>query len=505
MGTQPSQQSASAKRVRLFEAKVRHGGARCRLWERKGPFIVGYSGGGDSTALLLSLAALLEKAGFRAKERLLALHVHHGLRPGAADGDAAHAEAFCREREIPFRLARVRVKRSGGRGLEAAARDARRAALLSAADELGSNSVVLAHTRVDQIETVLMRLFEGGGPRGIAGIRPVAPLLQTFSAAGEGVLLFRPMLDLTRAEILDYLEAREAAWVEDETNADESRLRNRIRRRVWPVIEESLGGDVGALIASGAERLGALLEVLDAEVRDAEAKFISETGAGEIRIRPLGAVAGLAQAVRAGLWRAALDRTHGPAGGKRGRRPLGRLISGIDALVTAGGPSGRIDLPSGLVARRIYDVLVIGPPPEPRTVSIVAVPLALPGRTRHGALGVELLAALGEDGARPVVDKGFREVSLDADRLGEGPFLRSRLEGDRFRPAGAPGGRKLKAFFIDRKIPRAERDFIPLVAVGKEVAWVVGHAVSERYRAGANTRRVITLRADPTKREPEEN
>ncbi len=502
MGTQPSQ-SASAKIVRLFEAKVRRGGARCRLWERKGPFVVGYSGGGDSTALLLSLAALLERAGLRAKERLLALHVHHGLRPGAADGDAAHAEAFCREREIPFRLARVRVKRSGGRGLEAAARDARRAALLSAADELGSNSVLLAHTRDDQVETVLMRLFEGGGPRGMAGIRPVAPLLQTSSAAGEGVLLFRPMLDLTRAEILDYLEAREAAWVEDETNADESRLRNRIRRRVWPVIEESLGGDVGALIASGAERLGALLEVLDAEVRDAEAKFVSETGAGEIRIRPLGAAAGLAQAVRAGLWRAALDRSQ--AGGKRGRRSLGRLISGIDDLVTAGGPSGQIDLPGGLVARRVYDVLVIGPSPEPRAVSIEAVPLALPGRTRHGALGVELLAAPGEDGARPVVDKGCREVSLDADRLGKEAFLRSRLEGDRFRPAGAPGERKLKAFFIDRKIPRAERDFIPLVAVGKEIAWVVGHAVSEQYRAGADTRRVITLRADRTKREPEEN
>ena len=504
MGTQPSR-SASAKIVRLFEAKVRRGGARCRLWERKGPFVVGYSGGADSTALLLSLAVLLEKAGLRAEERLLALHVHHGLRPGTADGDAAHAEAFCREREIPFRLARVRVKRPGGRGLEAAARDARRAALLAVADERGSNSVVLAHTREDQIETVLMRLFEGGGPRGMAGIRPVAPLLQTSSAVGEGVLLFRPMLDLTRAEILDYLEARAAAWVEDETNADESRLRNRIRRRVWPVIEESLGGDVGALIASGAERLGALLEVLDAEVRDAEAKFISETGAGEIRIRLLGAAAGLAQAVRAGLWRAALDRSRGQAGGKGGRRSLGRLISGIDDLVTAGGPSGQIDLPGGLVARRVYDVLVICPSPEPRAVSIEAVPLALPGRTRHGALGVELLAALGEDGARPVVDKGFQEVSLDADRLGKKAFLRSRLEGDRFRPAGAPGERKLKAFFIDRKIPRAERDFIPLVAVGKEIAWVVGHAVSGQYRAGANTRRVITLRADRTKWKPEEN
>ena len=149
--------------------------------------------------------------------------------------------------------------------------------------------------------------------------------------------------------------------------------------------------------------------------------------------------------------------------------------------------------------------MVIGPSPEPRAVSIEAVPLALPGRTRHGALGVELLAAPGEDGARPVVDKGCREVSLDADRLGKEAFLRSRLEGDRFRPAGAPGERKLKAFFIDRKIPRAERDFIPLVAVGKEIAWVVGHAVSEQYRAGADTRRVITLRADRTKRELEEN
>ena len=88
---------------------------------------------------------------------------------------------------------------------------------------------------------------------------------------------------------------------------------------------------------------------------------------------------------------------------------------------------------------------------------------------------------------------------MDADRLGEGAVLRARREGDRFHPAGAPGGRKLKEYLIDRKVPREERDRVPLLAVGKEVAWVVGHQVSEKFRARPGSKRLIALRAGPLK------
>ncbi len=477
----------TSRAVRLFEAKARKGARRCRLEERAEPLLVGFSGGADSTALLLWLAAQLPA------DSLLALHVDHGLRPEGAERDAAHAERFCRERGIPFRRVRVRVPARTRRGPEAAAREARRAVFLSVAREAGARAVALAHTRDDQVETVLMRLIEGSGLGGLAGMRPEAPLAPGDPSRGEEVLILRPLLDATRAEARAYLKAQGVRWVEDETNADERRLRNLLRRRVWPAIEEALGAGAGEGVAASAERLAGALEVLEEAVRRAEEEFLAGEGAG-VRIAPLSSAARLPQAVRAGLWRAALEGARRPAtGGRAGRRPLGRLIEGIDRLAREGGPSAKLDLPGKLEARRNYDSLVIGPPARPLPPPQAEIPLAVPGRTAHPELGIAVEAA-DSPGEAEVAD-GRMSALLDADRLGKEAVLRARREGDRFHPAGARRERKLKELLIDRKVPRAARGEIPLVAAGQEVAWLIGHGVSEKFRAHPGSRRRVRLRA----------
>ncbi|MDP6367301.1 MAG: ATP-binding protein, partial [Nitrospinota bacterium] len=113
--------------IRDFEAKVRKGCLRSGLTDVKGHLLVGFSGGADSTALLLSLKSLMSGGG-RWPASLVAVHVEHGLRPGSSERDARHAEEFCQSHKISFRRVGVRVEESGGRGLEDAARRARRRA-----------------------------------------------------------------------------------------------------------------------------------------------------------------------------------------------------------------------------------------------------------------------------------------------------------------------------------------------------------------------------------------
>ena len=468
--------------VQAFEAKAGDGARACGLDKGSAPLLVGFSGGADSTALLLWLAASSSRP-------LIAVHVQHGLRGARAERDARHAARLCRGRGIPFRLVRVRVARRSARGLEAAAREARRKALLAAAKKAGARAVALAHTLDDQAETVLMRLFEGSGPAGLAGMRPSSPLKE-----GEGVSILRPLLRVRREEARAYLRALKVRWVEDETNRDEGRLRNRLRRRLWPLIERALGPSAAEGAARSAELLGAAREALEASVQQARAELLHVEG-GRARVAPLAKAAALPQALRAGLWRAALEGARGGVPSK-GRSPLGRHLEALDRLALEGGPSAGLDLPGGLQARRGYDSLAIGPRAEAAPAARPEVPLKTPGKTVHPELGIVLQALA----RRSPVRAGDRLATLlDADRLGEGAVLRARREGDRFHPAGAPGGRKLKEYFIDRKVPREERDRVPLLAVGGEVAWVVGHQASEKFKARPDSKRLISLRARPFK------
>ena len=472
--------------VRAFEARAREGWHACAQEAAKGPVVAGFSGGADSTALLLWLSGFLPPG-----RPLLAVHVEHGLRGARAERDAAHAERFCREHGIPFRLIRVRVPGKRPGGLEAAAREARRKALLKAAKEAGARAVALAHTLDDQAETVLMRLFEGGGLAGLAGMRPASPM-----EGGEGVVIVRPLLPVRRSEARAYLRARKAKWVEDETNRDERHPRNRLRRRLWPVIEKAFGPAAAEGAARSAERLGAAREALEAFVSQACADLLHE-GAGRVRIAPLDRANALPQAVRAGLWRAALESIRKSA--PKGRSALGRHLDALDRLAREGGPSATLDLPEGLQARREYGSLILAPRGRPSVPSREEVPLRRRGRTVHEGLRIVLRVSPSPGAPGEGAGRDPLAAVLDGDRLGKGAVLRARREGDRFQPAGAPGGRKLKEYLIDRKVPRGEREQIPLLAVGREVVWVIGHQVSEKFRGRAGSKRLILLRAEPLK------
>jgi tRNA(Ile)-lysidine synthase len=175
---------------------------------------VALSGGMDSVVLL---HLLKNHPGIRA------LHVHHGLSPNA-DAWAAFCRKLCRQWRIPLKVVRVRVRKSG-KGLEAAAREARYRAFAKTDAEL----IALAHHLDDQAETVLMNLLRGAGARGARGMQP----LTSF----EEKIIARPLLDISRQGIEEYARRHRLQWIEDESNADEAFTRNFVRRRLGPLIE----------------------------------------------------------------------------------------------------------------------------------------------------------------------------------------------------------------------------------------------------------------------------
>ncbi|MDR2551736.1 MAG: tRNA lysidine(34) synthetase TilS [Treponema sp.] len=221
--------------------------------------LVALSGGADSTALAAALAAIRERSGPGKGFILRALHVNHGIRSSAeCAADAEAAEAFCASIGIPLTVKTIppgTVKafaRENGTGLEGAARYFRYTALGEEARRTGARAVLTAHTRDDLLETILMAFLRGAGPAGLGALQGrrvswggagfLGAGAPAASSVGVDVPVLRPLLSLGRADVLAYLEARNLAYRTDPSNSDEGFLRNRIRGRLIPLLDECFPG-----------------------------------------------------------------------------------------------------------------------------------------------------------------------------------------------------------------------------------------------------------------------
>jgi tRNA(Ile)-lysidine synthase len=379
------------------------------------------SGGPDSTALVAVLCELRDAG---AVGGVGALHVDHGLRAGSGT-DALACEALCRRLSVPFRSVKVEV-RAGN--VQAEARRARYRALREEAARTGATRIATGHTLSDQAETVLLRLLRGSGARGLAGIPP-----------RRGAVV-RPLIDRSRAEVLDYLAARGLPFLEDPSNATPRYQRNRARMGAMPALRE---------LAPHAERaLARAADLLRADERALAARAARRVSGAEADVAALRAepLAVRRRAVRR-MWK-------GASGTSRGLEA--RHVEAVLRLLRRASP-GRVTLGAGLEARVAYGRLEIRPRPA-------GAPRPAP---------VELAGP----GCHALPDGRVLEIVADAPGAGSGPewplAWRTRRPGDRFRPEGGRGGKKLKAWLIDRKVPREERDrLILLVDASGRVLWI---------------------------------
>ena len=414
-----------------IEAAIPRGAAIC----------AGLSGGLDSTVLLEALARVAPALG----HPISAVHVHHGLSPNA-QAWAASCERMCAALGVPLAVVRVDVERGSGDGLEAAARAARYAAYAARPEPI----VALAHHRDDQAETVLLQLARGTGLKGIAAMPELRAL------PGSPVSVFRPLLALERAALLEHARERGLPWVEDESNASARHDRNYLRLEVAPLLDARFGGwrAGAARLARHAAAAGELLEAL-ARIDGAPER----AGAG------LALVPGLAPERRANALRAfvAIEGLAMPT--------ESRLAEMARQLYDAR-DDAEVRFEYGGVAIRRH-----------RRRAYMEKPRAQQGAWRvdwHGEREVALGAARGSVRFVDRVGEG-----IDPARVASGDwYFAARSGGEKIRLGPRAHLRTLKNLFQERGIPgEARRDFPCLFNDGRLV-WVAGLGLDAQYQVG---------------------
>jgi tRNA(Ile)-lysidine synthase len=500
------------------------------------PVVIAVSGGSDS----VTLALVMNESRRRGELPPLHLaHLNHRIRGEEARRDAEFVRKLAETLGLPMSYGETDVPSAARErriSLEHAARECRYEFLKDTAVALGARWVALGHTADDQLETVLHHLLRGAGIHGLAGMpisRPVVP--------DSLVRIVRPLIDFTRGDLIDYLRVSGQAYRTDHTNLDTTYTRNRIRHElvpaleaVWPEIRAEVGefarvlGDVDRLLENCAYEWTAL----HALPRHEEAA--PETGRREV---DLGEIETLEEPMLSYVIRLLITRTLGDL-----RRIDEVHVRMIADLITGGASGSSLDLPRGLIVRRGYERLGFergerkipeGGVEATRKGEWAApqvptpVELATPGKTRWGNWAFTTtvfderdlwkeLADLGGRAAAPGLEhpcegasermrifiERLKEIDpeevefLDLDRLaGKKLTVRSRRPGDRFTPLGAPGQTKLKDFFIRRKVPRAERDGIPLIVGPDQVLLVAGLGVADGAALTDQTRRILKIRA----------
>lgn len=432
--------------------------------------LVAVSGGVDSVVLLDVLARLQTRLGLH----LHVAHVHHGLRGKAADRDAAFVVAEAARRGLAASLCRLDpAERPRGESVEMWARSARYACLDAMAARARAGRIAVAHTRDDQAETVLLHLLRGTGPRGLAGIPPVRHRI------------LRPLLSVPRAEVQRYAALRRLSFRTDRSNASEAHLRNRVRRHLLPL----LAARYNPRIAESLAALAGLMREDESALAEQAASLLARSAraAGPALCLPVGALLAAPPAVTRRVFQAAfrMVRPEGHPEGTRGHQGLMRRpLQALTRLLTG---EGAVRLPGGFEARRVGAEIRMGPAADmSRQASEMASPeVEVPVRpgvwTGWPPLGCRLRVRRLAAGASIARQDRWRAVL--SPRLLEGPLaLRGWRPGDRFRPLGMRGAKKLQDFFVDAKVPREERGRIPLLLSGGRIAWVAGQRVAEEFR-----------------------
>jgi tRNA(Ile)-lysidine synthase len=391
--------------------------SRYEMLKRGDTLIVAVSGGADSVALLFGMYLLKKKLGIN----LEAVHFNHQLRGEESDKDEAFVRSLCDQYDIPLHVGTGLVK-AGEKGLEAAARDARYAFFATLPGKIAT-----AHTADDNAETVLMHLVRGTGLKGLGGIAPVR------------ANLIRPMLDVTRAEVLAFLDEYHLSYVTDSSNETDAFLRNRLRHHVmpWLMSENPKFAENTSVMAQQLRLDEDALEKLSAPGVYLQVNELRRL-APPIRSRVL----------------------CGFLKGNGVKEPERSHIALLEQLVFSERPSARAEFPGGIIITREYNIL------KSADTSDELTPVKLP---RKG------IVELPQIGLRIICGDALTQTNR-ADCFSVVPngemTVRGRESGDTMRLAG--GSKSLKKLFIDRKIPAAQRNLIPVVADENGVLGVYG-------------------------------
>ncbi len=423
------------------------------------------SGGSDSLALLHLVAPLCRKRGIA----VAVLTFDHAIPGEHSDADAAFVRDEAARLGLPVYGERAAgIAAGSGKSLEMAAREARQAFYRRAAAHLDLDAIATGHQADDVAETLLLRLFRGSGAAGLSGLRPRSEL-PAAEADGRALVLIRPLLAIRREELRDWLRKNGLHWCEDPSNANEAIPRNEVRRSILPALARR-GRGLDATVLQLAQSADILREE-DAFLEGLAAAWLGTlpTGGG-LPLARLRAEQPLALQRRiARIW--LLEQVGADAAGYAS---VDRVLGLAD--------SATVMLPGGCRVVCSAGILRLAGEPVKAEQVASSQPLHVPGVVEWGgfiiatALGGSVVKARTKPGVWPAV------CTLSAARVAGGDlFVRGRKPGDRIEPFGLNGTKKLQDVFTDGKVPRAQRDAYPLVALGDEIVWIPGYRVAAPY------------------------
>jgi tRNA(Ile)-lysidine synthase len=442
--------------------------------------VAAVSGGADSVALAHLLRELSEAGALT----LVAIaHLDHCLRGAESARDATFCRDLAAELDVAFDVEAAdvgRLARERGQSIEEAGREERYAFFERARARASADVIATAHTRDDQAETVLLRLFRGAGTRGLAGIPP-----------RRGTVI-RPVIDLRREELVAWLEAHHRTWVEDSSNSDRALTRNWIRHELLPQVTARFGAGVVDVLARGADLARADDSMLSEIAREVAPGIQHESdGAIELSIPALFVQP---RAIRQRIVGSAVRRA-------AGREASAAHVGSVIRMMESGRPPqqrlGRTELELS-ASGRVLSIRVARPRPE--TPHSWSYDLAIPGQIEVPEAGGRLRATSSTLKALGGLD-GVRRLSagqVATSGLSRAVVVRRWEPGDSLQVLGLSGRKKVQDLFVDRKVPRERRHSVPVVAhPDGRIVWVAGHALSEAFRVNEATKSVVVLSFEP--------
>lgn len=460
----------------LVDATIR----RHHMLEQGDTVVVAVSGGPDSVALLHCLVAMQDVWSLE----LVVAHLNHQLRGAQADNDAAFVKHLASRLDMPFVVGSQDVKSYSTRqrlSIQEAARNIRYAFYDDTAARFGAQKIALGHQKNDNAESVLMHLLRGTGPRGLAGIPPVR----------QGYII-RPLLDVTRKQILDFLHQHDLEFVEDQSNLDSKYLRNRVRHELLPVLKRRFNVNVVANIARLATIAGDEEAFWNAIVEQHFHDFVIEKSGNRIAFATVSLVH-LHRALLRRLIRHAVAVLKGDL-----RRLRYSHVEAVVCLIHSSKAFGWIDLPQEIGVCRHSDRISFVKGPRQDT-PLFEYHIAGPGTIPIPEIGkkLRLLECTVEGLPANLKESSPDKAFLDLQAVPFPLLARNLRPGDRFTPLGMSGSQKVKDFFINQKVPRLERSRCPLLISHGKIIWVGGHRIDNAARVTGSTNRVLAAELLP--------
>lgn len=440
-----------------------------RLIDKNERILVAFSGGLDSLALLLLLHALRHEFNLD----LGACHVNHMLRDEAADDDEAFCREVCEKLDIPFYSVRTDVAahaREKGMSLEAAGREVRYAFFKENMVNHKYHKCATAHHLDDQVETVLLNLMRGCGLSGLTGMAP---------ERGEFI---KPLLFLKKEELAEYVSSCGMKPREDESNRENIYQRNKVRNELVPYIRENFNSHFPDTLSRMASLLSSDEDFIESRVLEAEKEFLVYADHERATIGK--EAFHLHKALLSRLLLKAIE-------GVKGDRLDIEEVHIRDILALQEKETGKvIDIKDSLVARNDYGNLIIErkKTAAERIESMLHEELSLPGTYSIEGKTITFRYIEREEMKK---DKQLR--FFNGDLIEERIIVRHRLEGDRMRPFGMNGYRKLKNILIDKKISREDREKLLIFQNRNEVFYIGSMIISDDYKVKDSTQKILEI------------